>query len=56
MEFEVEQQITQPKLDLAVLETCYEDEETYTTEEIQTRSQAQKQGQNQQGSQPQFQK
>ena len=50
MEFEVEHQITQPELDLAVMETCYEEpeiEETYTTEEVQTISQAQKQGQNQ---------
>ena len=53
MEFEVEHQITQPELDLAVMETCYEEpviEETYTTEEVQIRSQAYKQGQNQQGS------
>ena len=59
MEFEVEHQITQPGLDLTVMETCYEEpviEETYTTEEVQMRSQAHKQGQNQQGSQPQFQK
>ena len=59
MKFKVEHQITQPELDLAVMETCYEEpiiEETYTTEEVQMRSQAQKQGQNQQGSQPQFQK
>ena len=41
------------ELDLAVLETCYEEhaiEETYTTEEVQMISQAQKQGQNHQGS------
>ena len=53
MEFKVEHQITQPELDLKVMETCYEEpklEETYTTEEVQTRSQTQKQGYNQQGS------
>ena len=57
MDFKVEHQITQPELDLAVMENCYEEpelEETYTTEEVQTRSQTQKQGYNQQGSQPQF--
>ena len=35
MEFEMEYQITQPELDLTVMETCYEEpviEETYTTE------------------------
>ena len=55
MEFELEHQITQPELDLTVVETCYEEpiiEETYTTEEVQMWSQ----GQNQQGSQLQFQK
>ena len=44
MGFEVEHQITQPELDLVVMETCYQDpesEETYTTEEVQTRSQTQ---------------
>ena len=59
MEFEVEHQITQPELDLTVLETCYEEHEldkTYTTEEAQTRSQTQKQGYSQQGSWSQFQK
>ena len=52
MEFEVEHQITQPELDLAVMETCYKEpkcEDPYTTEETQMRSQTQKQGQNQQG-------
>ena len=41
MEFEVEHQITQPELDLTVMETCYEEpklEESYTTEEVQTTS------------------
>ena len=55
MEFKVEHQITQPQLDLAVMETCYEEstiEETHTTEEVQMRSQIQKQGYNQQGSWP----
>ena len=54
MEFKVEHQITEPELDLAVMEACYEEpenEELYTTEEVQMRSQAQKQGQNQQGNQ-----
>ena len=53
MEFEVEHQITQPELDLAVMETCFKEpviEETFTTEEVQRRSQTQKQNQNQQGS------
>ena len=37
MEFKMEYQITQPELDLAVMETCCEEpvlEETYTTEEV----------------------
>ena len=58
MEFEVEHQITKPELDLAVMETCYEEpenKELYRTE-VQTRSQPQKQGQNQHGNQPPFQK
>ena len=48
MEFKVEQQITQPDLGLAVLETCYVEpiiEEACTTEEVQIRSHSQKQGQ-----------
>ena len=59
MDIEVEHQITQPKSQLTVMETCYEEptlEETYATEEVQMRSQPQKQGQQHQGSQSQFQK
>ena len=60
MDIEVEHQITQPELQLTIMETCYEDppaEEAYTTEEVQVRSQAQKQGQQQhQGSHSQFQR
>ena len=40
MEFEVEHQITQPELNLAVMETCFEEpviKETFTIEEVQTR-------------------
>ena len=48
----MEQQITQPESDLAVMETCYEEsevEETYTTEELQMKLQSQKHSYNQKG-------
>ena len=60
MDIEVEHQITQPKPQITIMETCYEEpfaEETYTTEEVQMRSQAQNQGQQQhQGSHSQIQR
>ena len=58
MEIEVEHQITQPKQQLTIMETCCEEppmEENYTTDEVQMRYQAHKQGQQQhQGSYSQF--
>ena len=50
MDIEVEHQITQPELQITIMESCYEEppiEETCTTEEVQMRSQAQNQGQQQ---------
>ena len=58
MDIKVEHQITQPELQVSVMENCYEEapmEELFTTEEVQVRSQAQKQGQKHQRSKPQFQ-